>query len=270
MTSKMTKDYRLDMPSRIKGFFFLLLLSLSVALSGCGKTELFSNIPENEANEMISLLIRHGIDANKQVGEEGTWVVMVQGARFDDAVDILESAGYPKEKFQGIGKVFQKSGLVSSPTEERIRFMHALSQELSETISQIDGVLVARVQIVLPENDPYSDITTPSSASVFIKHRSDSDVESAIPKIKNFVVNSIEGLTYDRVSLASFPSDEWQRVGGAGDGESVVMGIVVSPKSAMRLWMLIGGLSFLLILSIGAFAYFYTQGFPQNKKGGKG
>ena len=63
----------------------------------------------------------------------------------------MHNNGFPRGQFTTIGEVFKKSGMVSSPTEDRIRFMYALSQSLSETISQIDGVVTARVHIVLPE-----------------------------------------------------------------------------------------------------------------------
>ena len=67
------------------------------------------------------------------------------------AVELLKSQGYPRDKFAKIGEVFQKSGLVSSPTEERIRYMYALSQEIAETLTRIDGVMNARVHIVIPD-----------------------------------------------------------------------------------------------------------------------
>ena len=103
-----------------------------------------------------------------------------------------------------MGQLFKKEGLISSPMEERVRFIYALSQEISQTISNIDGVTSARVHIVLPENDPLSGNLIPSSASVFLKHAPDSVAPGKIAAIKELVVNSIEGLAYDKVSVALF------------------------------------------------------------------
>jgi len=50
--------------------------------------------------------------------------------------------------------------------------IYALSEELSRTVSEIDGVISARVHVVLPENDPLRRDLVPSSASVFIRHDS--------------------------------------------------------------------------------------------------
>jgi type III secretion protein J len=105
-----------------------------------------------------------------------------------------------------MGKIFEKSGLVSSPTEERARFMYALSENLAETISHINGIVTARVNIVLPENNPYTDSVTPSSAAVFVTFRPGINLEDYVRDIKYLVTNSIEGLSYDKVSVALFPA----------------------------------------------------------------
>ena len=98
---------------------------------------------------------------------------------------------------------------MSTPLEERSRLIHALSQELSHTVSSIDGVLLARVTLVVPEKHPLSDKVVPSSASVLIKHRPGMDMDSLVPKIRALVVNSVEGLPYDSVTVVPFVAEAW-------------------------------------------------------------
>jgi type III secretion protein J len=117
--------------------------------------------------------------------------------------------GLPREDFDSLGKVFKREGFVSTPLEERSRLLHALSQELSRTVSSIDGVLLARVALVLPAKHPLEDKVVPSSASVLIKVRPGLDVEALVPKIRALVVNSVEGLPYDSVTVVPFEAEAW-------------------------------------------------------------
>jgi type III secretion protein J len=60
----------------------------------------------------------------------------------------------------------------------------------------------------LPRNDPLREEVKPASASVFIKHDASVPVEKLLPQIKTFVTNSIEGLTYDKVSVVFIAADK--------------------------------------------------------------
>lgn len=183
------------------GYSCLLLL-----LAGCGQQVLYTGLPEKEANDMAAILLASSINCEKLSGAENTWNISVDESQFSQAVQLLNEAGYPKDTFSSLGDVFKKSGLVSSPTEERIRFMHALSDELAETLTHIHGVVTARVHIVLPDNDPYTDKITPSSASIFISYLPQINLEDCAKDIRQLVTNSIEGLSYDKVTLSMFPA----------------------------------------------------------------
>jgi type III secretion protein J len=192
--------------ARARSVRLFALVLVTGLLVGCGKVPLFSDLTENEANEMMAILLQRDIVCTKLAGKDEKWVLTVAQIDFSRAVELLKAQGYPRDKFVKIGEVFQKSGLVSSPTEERIRYMYALSQELAETLMRIDGVMNARVHIVIPDNDPLAAKVTPSSAAVFIRYRQGFDIESLTPQLKNLVMRSIEGLNYDNVSLVLVPA----------------------------------------------------------------
>ncbi|MDR1435811.1 MAG: type III secretion inner membrane ring lipoprotein SctJ [Puniceicoccales bacterium] len=216
-----------------------LLLASAAFCSGCGKTALYSNVSERQANEMIALLRARNMAVGKQAGVENSWTITIAGNQFASAVDVLSSYGYPQDQFNTLGTVFQKSGLVSSPTEERARFMYALSENLAEIVSHIAGVVTARVSIVLPENNPYTDETTPSSAAVFATYRPGSSIEDSIRDIKQLIANSIEGLSYDKVSVALFPTPPISDDALGDDEMASVLSIRMTRSSIWAFWGLL-------------------------------
>ena len=184
---------------------FFMVLSAAVLLAGCEKeTTLHAGLEERQANLVMAALLDEGISCQKTPGEEGTWNVMVQESKFAEAVNLLERKGLPRRAHQGTGEVFKKTSMISSPSEERIRFMDALAQALSRTISCIDGVIDARVHVVLPENDPFARNALPSSAAVAIRSRWDADLADLVPSIKGLVKNAIEGLTPEKIMVTIF------------------------------------------------------------------
>lgn len=184
-----------------------VMIALALLLAGCGRADLYSKLTEAQANDMIAVLQSAGIAANKQDGGEAGWTVSAAPGDFSRAIGVLRSQGLPREDFSSLGTVFKKEGFVSSPVEERARLNYGMSQELAHTISDIDGVVQARVHLALPQNDPMADQQQPASASVFIKYRPGANVDAQVGKVKALVVNSVEGLKYDNVSVETFPAE---------------------------------------------------------------
>lgn len=184
----------------------MIILALSAALlAGCEReTTLNSALEERQANLVMATLLDAGIDCRKVEGDENTWNVMIGERDFAKAANLLERRGLPRREFKGVSETFKKTGMVSSPSEERIRFMDALAQDLSRTITSIDGVVDARVHVVLPDNDPFAKKALPSSAAVAIRGRWDADISDIVPSVKSLVKNAIEGLQYEKISVTIF------------------------------------------------------------------
>ncbi|TGN74207.1 MULTISPECIES: type III secretion system inner membrane ring lipoprotein SctJ [Bradyrhizobium] len=186
-----------------------LLLPLVLLLAGC-KADLYTKVQEREANEMLALLLSKGVDAVRVVAKDGTSTIQVDEKQLAVSIELLNDQGLPRQVFKNLGEVFKGSGLVASPVEERARYVYALSEELSRTINDIDGVLSARVHVVLPKNDLLRQDATPSSASVFIRHGSNAKLSALLPQIKMLVANSIEGLSYEKVAVVFVPVERAQ------------------------------------------------------------
>jgi type III secretion protein J len=185
----------------------LLCLVVVCALTAC-KVDLFTKQTEADANQMVAALLDRSIDAEKVTPDSGkNWSVQVEREEVARALAVLKAVGLPQSRHASLGDLFKKEGLISSPTEERVRFIHGMTQELSSTIEQIDGVVTARVHVVLPNNDPLAIAVKPSSASVFVKYRPEANLVALTPSIKNLVARSVEGLTYDNVSVTMVAGD---------------------------------------------------------------
>jgi type III secretion protein J len=225
------------------------LLAL-LALAAC-QTQLDAGLTERQANAEVALLLRHGIPASREADSKtGTLTVWVAQGRFADAVALLRANGLPKPHFDTVADVFNGHGLIVSPTAEHARLRYALGQELSQTISDIDGVLAAHVQIVMPDNDPLQRDPPPPSASVFVKYRPDSDVRALVPQIKMLVAGGVAGLSYDKVSVVLVPA-ALPHAGVAPPQMQAVFGIWVYPGSAEAVRLLIAAAAGMLAVLLG-------------------
>lgn len=183
----------------LKKGMVILLMTMLVA---CNESILYKNIEENEANLMTSILIREGIEASRVPNPDGTYnVVIADGAYFPEAIDALSLRGFPRTKFENLCTIFKGDGMVSTPVEQKARYTCAKAQELSGSLTELDGVTMARVHLVLSETDPISRKVKPASASVMIKYKLGLDIDTLIPKVKQLVSYAVEELPYQNVAV---------------------------------------------------------------------
>ena len=236
-------------PMRALGLALMLLCALG--LSAC-KVDLYSNLTESEANEMLAILMSNGVVAEKTTLNE-TFVLRVEEDDMVRAITILTGKGYPKITRQSIGSVFQKAGIISSPFEERVRYIYALGEEVAQTLSQIDGVLTARVHVVLPDQPQLGQPVKPSSAAVFIKHEPDVDLEFFVPQIRRLVSSSIEGMDYSAVTVVLTEALQSEQTATDIDDKmvNVIPGLTVKQSDAPYFWRLAyGAMAFIAVLFV--------------------
>ncbi|MFZ2999125.1 MAG: type III secretion inner membrane ring lipoprotein SctJ [Undibacterium umbellatum] len=230
-------------------FSSMFLLFFLCLLSACSeKVTLQAGLTDGEANEITALLNKHGMDARKSSNKEGI-VLSVAEHDISRATRAMIAAGLPRKKSTNLGNIFKKDGMISTPLEERARYIYGLSAELEATLQQFDHVISARVHVVLPERIAPGEPIQPSSAAVFIKYQPPFDEDAAIPKMRNLVASSIPGLSGEegkaKVSVVMVPAEaqgqsvEWTKVGPFS----------VQSDSARGLGWTIGGLLMLALVS---------------------
>lgn len=180
----------------------VLGLSLAVLLISCSRQQqLLDGVNGKDVHEIIGVLGARGISANMVKDKDGTYSIVVAPADKEASMRVLVDHGLPRPAFKSFGEVFSQDGLISSAAEERARFLFAVSQKLEYTLSNIDGVVFASVHPVLPERASLVTTGSPSSASVFIKHRPDANLSRLAPEIQRIVASAIPGLTPELVSV---------------------------------------------------------------------
>jgi type III secretion protein J len=206
--------------SVLRGLFAVCLCAAALALAGCAPTsvELFRGLTELEANRLVAALEVRGIVASKVSEREGV-AVFVPKPELARAARFAAQAGLPRDDHPSLGTLFRKDGLISSPLEERARMMFALSQQLEAMLLDIEGVVNARVNVVLPERRPGRAVEVPSAA-VLIKHTANVDTDLLQWKVRRLVISSVPGLAEAdtrHLSVAFTPADDGRRPAGNGD-----------------------------------------------------
>jgi type III secretion protein J len=184
-----------------------LLVAISLMLGAC-QTELYQGLNQRDANEMIAVLARAGIEAKREQVDPTTYRIMVGEDALAAAVEALKRVGLPRESYQSLGEIFPGDGLIVSPYEQRIRTMHALSQEIGRSITSISGVMSARVHIVLPDLDLRGLPMNTPSASVLVHHAPELDTSELATRIRLLVANAVQGMNFRNVAVAFFPTGE--------------------------------------------------------------
>lgn len=243
----------------------LLCLVAAALFTGC-TAEVYHGLDEASANDMIVALEQHGIDGDKapDPNEEGRWVVTVPAASEVEAWRVLEAEGLPRPEVKGFDNFYPTGGLIPTTSEERVMLQYATSQELRRSLLTVDGVVDARVNLVLPEKArvpmPNQEPEEPR-ASVLIKYRP--GAEDAAPvdaaQVRALVSGGVEDLEPERVNVILTPE-----VGSArplaAPRYAQVGPIAVAPQSKTWMQIVIGVLSLLVVALGGVVAFLLVRG----------
>jgi type III secretion protein J len=184
---------------------FVGILLLALCLTGC-KTELYSGLSEEEANQMLALLMLRGIDSEKRVIKEGNVMLSVDKDRFADAVEILRQQGLPRKRTETIADLFPSGQLVTSPAQEQAKINYLKEQTLEKMLRGIDGVINAQVSIA--ENISHNRRETPRpSASVFIKYTPGINMSSRETEIRRLIQKGVPNLSAENISVVLQATD---------------------------------------------------------------
>ncbi len=186
---------------------FLLIFVMLFTLSACN-ISLYEGLTEKQANTMLVTLLKNDISAEKVSRGKNGFAIMVDESKLVQSLDILNTQNLPGEDFQNLGTIFKGDSMIASPGEESARMAYAISQELSDTFSRMDGVLTSRVHIVLGAADQVSGIVTDPSAAIFIRHMPESTIVNYVAQLRDMTAKAIPNLIAKNVSVVLMPMRE--------------------------------------------------------------
>jgi type III secretion protein J len=98
--------------------------------------------------------------------------------------------------------------LVTSPGQEQTKIVYLKEQSLERMLSDMEGVVSARVVIAQPEENDNDDGSAPEASSVaaFIKYAPNVTVNNSITQIKGLIHASVPALGFDKISVVLQPT----------------------------------------------------------------
>ncbi|MBI2341927.1 MAG: hypothetical protein HYU98_04260, partial [Deltaproteobacteria bacterium] len=187
----------------------LLVISAVFLLLGCSKVELYHDLSEEEANDMLVVLQQDGINAEKikEVRQnEIYWTIKIDPKRLIDARRLLVEHNLPRKKELGLSGVYQEKGLIPTPDEQKARYLLALKGEIINSLLKIPEVIDADVVLNIPSPEEFASPDAKEkrpTASVIIKAKPTDSVQETLSesRMQQFVANTVENLNPRDVSV---------------------------------------------------------------------
>ena len=244
-------DFLSSVSSRLRRPLILAAAAAVLVLGGC-KSEVYQGLTEHQANAMMSVLLKNGIDTEKTSTKNG-FTLSVDNDKIVQTLELMRENNLPQSDYENMGQIFAAKGMISSATEEQARMTYALSQELSETLAQIDGVLTSRVHVVLGTQDLGTGKSVEPSAAVFLRHTPSSQAPHLISRVRELAANAVPGLKQENVSVMLVPVRDTITVPMLQETETA------SQKKAQMFLFGAIGLFIVSLLGLGAGGFLYWR-----------
>ncbi len=183
--------------------FLLVFIAFAIFVAGCGGVELYQNLAEEDANEILVLLSENDIKANKNKEirqNEVFYSIEVREADMVKARSLLLQHNLPRRRELGLTGVYKEKGLIPTPDEQKARYLLALKGEIINSLRRIPQIVDADVVLNVPTRDEFAGAEVQhqqrptASAVVRIKPEPSGASPLTEAKIQQFVANAVEGM----------------------------------------------------------------------------
>jgi flagellar M-ring protein FliF len=174
------------------GFFFMSWASKPAMVP------LYTDLDPADAAAVTEELNAQGVSYQL---EDGGKTVLVPKREVYDLRIALSAEGLPSSGNSGYA-LLDEQGITASQFRQQVDYQRALQGELEMTIEAIDGVTDAKVNLVMPEEDLFTEDDQKSSASVLIATDGTVIAGETVQSVLHLVASSVEGLTPENVTIS--------------------------------------------------------------------
>ena len=194
--SRLQKTLLIAIPAAL-----LLALLVFIVSSSQSKYEvLYSRLEERDAADVITELKKENIPYQVR-GRDNVITVLVPTEKVYDSRLSLAGLGLPRGS--GVGyEIFDQPKWGSTDFTQKVNYKRALEGELQRTIGSLQEIQGARVSIVMPEPQLFTEQEKPTTASVVLDLKQDAQLKKEqVRGIVHLVSASVEGLKPENVSV---------------------------------------------------------------------
>jgi flagellar M-ring protein FliF len=195
------------------------VLGLSFFVGSPSPVVLYSNLSLTDSANAVGVLSADHINYTLS---DGGQTILVPAGSLDTARLSLAKKDLPSGGSSSYALFDTSSALTDSDFLDAINETRALNGELEQTIEQIEGVKQARVNIVLPHQQPFAQNPDPAQASVLLTLDGSAPLDqTSVNAILNLVASAVPGLKPSNISIADNRGDLLAQAGSpsGADGQ---------------------------------------------------
>jgi len=159
---------------------------------------LYSDLDDADLANVVSYLKDSNIPY--RVTNNGRTVMVAEGQKYDARIQ-LASKGLLTGGRGGLD-IIETNGWTTSPMAEQMLKRRAIQGELARTVTAIEQIAWADVQIAQPVQSPFAEDQKPATAAITVRTRAGAALRPGqVAAISSLVAGSVEGLEPNNVSV---------------------------------------------------------------------
>ncbi|WP_334170644.1 flagellar basal-body MS-ring/collar protein FliF [Sinomonas sp.] len=178
---------------------------------------LFTGLQSSDASAVVQQLGKDNVPY--QLTDGGSTILVPQDKVYDERLKAA-SAGLPSAPATGYS-LLDKMGVTSSQFQQDVTYKRAIEGELATTISHLDGVKSASVQLAIPDKTVFTSQQADPTASVFVETQPGVTLTSdKVDAIVHLTSASMPGMKATDVSVVDSQGNVLSAVGTGTTGNS--------------------------------------------------